>query len=237
MEFMEAQIKDSQIESSTRLYSAVRITDSSIGGLCSIGDNCSILKSELEGGVILNRNCAIDRSKMGFGSYLNQNTIVKNAIIGRFCCISWNVTIYGGSSHNYSAPSMYTAYHWNYLFHNHTDLGELDNKSKTMIGNDVWIGNGAIIINGVSVGDGAVIGAGAVVTKDVAPYTVVVGVPAKPIKKRFDEETISRLLKICWWNWPKEVIAANERVLRLEPLSEKNLLLMEEISKQVDSTK
>lgn len=232
--FMESIIKNSSIDKTVKLYNSVRITDSSIGEICSIGDNCSILKSELEGGVILNRNCAIDRSKMGFGSYLNQNTIVKNAIIGRFCCISWNVTIYGGSSHNYSAPSMYTAYHWNYLFHNHSDIGELDKKAKTIIGNDVWIGNGAIIINGVTIGDGAVIGAGAVVTKDVEPYTVVAGVPAKPIKKRFDEETISCLLKICWWNWPKEVIAVNERILRIEPLSKHNLLLMEGISKQVN---
>lgn len=74
------------------------------------------------------------------------------------------------------------------------------------IGNDVWIGHGAIILPGVTIGDGAVVGAGAVVSKDVAPYTIVVGVPAKPIRKRFSEDDINRLLAMKWWDWPQEII-------------------------------
>lgn len=72
---------------------------------------------------------------------------------------------------------------------------------RTKIGNDVWVGHGAIIISGVNIGDGAVIGAGAVVTKDVAPYAIVAGVPARVIRKRFDEVTIARLLETCWWDF------------------------------------
>lgn len=75
-----------------------------------------------------------------------------------------------------------------------------------MIGNDVWIGYEAVILSGVTIGDGAVIGARAVVTKDVPPYTIVGGVPAKTIRKRFPQETIDRLEKLQWWNWPKERI-------------------------------
>ena len=81
-----------------------------------------------------------------------------------------------------------------------------DNKGDIVIGNDVWIGYEAVILAGVTIGDGAVIGARAVVTKDIPPYTIVVGVPAKPIRKRFSQETIDLLLKIKWWNWPEERI-------------------------------
>ena len=81
------------------------------------------------------------------------------------------------------------------------------NKGDIVIGNDVWIGYEAVIFPGVTIGDGAVIGTRALVTKDVPPYTIVGGVPAKPIRKRFDPETIDLLLKTKWWDWPKERIA------------------------------
>jgi len=75
------------------------------------------------------------------------------------------------------------------------------------IGNDVWIGRGAFIMAGVSIGDGAVVGARALVSKDVEPYSIVGGVPATHIKYRFDADTIEKLMKIKWWNWPDELIA------------------------------
>ena len=81
-----------------------------------------------------------------------------------------------------------------------------DNKGDIVIGNDVWIGYEAVILAGVTIGDGAVIGARAVVTKDIPPYTIVGGVPAKPVRKRFTQKTIDLLLKIKWWNWPEERI-------------------------------
>ena len=227
---MDCIIKKSEVSSTSLVFKGVKIVESLIGENCSIGDYSSIYKSHLRGGNIINRNCSIDRSSFGFGSYVNQNTIVKNVEIGRFCCISWNVTLYGGSSHNYLAASTFSAYHWNYLFHNHANNGELEDKKKTTIGNDVWIGNGAIIIGGVTIGDGAVIGAGAVVTKDVEPYSVIVGVPAKTIRKRFDDRTISELLKIQWWNWPLDVIRENEMLLRINELNSENLELMKNIS-------
>lgn len=84
-----------------------------------------------------------------------------------------------------------------------------DNKGDIVIGNDVWIGFEAVILSGVKIGDGAVIGSRAVVTKDVEPYTIVGGVPAKAIRKRFDEQTIEKLEKIGWWNWSEEQIRQN----------------------------
>ena len=81
-----------------------------------------------------------------------------------------------------------------------------DNKGDIIIGNDVWIGYEAVIMAGVHIGDGAVIAARAVVTKDVPPYTIVGGTPARKIRMRFEEETIARLQQIQWWNWPVEKI-------------------------------
>lgn len=81
-----------------------------------------------------------------------------------------------------------------------------DNKGDIIVENDVWIGYEAVILAGVTIGDGAIIGARAVVTKDVPPYTIVGGIPAKQIRKRFNEETIDTLLKLKWWDWSKEYI-------------------------------
>ena len=84
-----------------------------------------------------------------------------------------------------------------------------DNRGDIVIGNDVWIGYEAVILSGVTIGDGAIIGTRAVVTKDVPPYTIVGGVPAKSIRKRFDEKVIEALLKIKWWDWTEEKVARN----------------------------
>lgn len=84
-----------------------------------------------------------------------------------------------------------------------------DNKGDIVVGNDVWIGYEAVILAGVTIGDGAVVGTRALVTRDVPPYTIVVGVPARPIRKRFDEPAVEALLALRWWDWPEERIAAN----------------------------
>ena len=84
-----------------------------------------------------------------------------------------------------------------------------DNKGDIVVGNDVWIGYEAVILAGVTIGDGAVVGARALVTRDVPPYTIVGGVPARPIRKRFDEPAVEALLALRWWDWPEERIAAN----------------------------
>ena len=90
-------------------------------------------------------------------------------------------------------------------------------KGDTIIGNDVWIGHDATIMPGVHIGDGAIIATKAVVTKDVEPYTIVGGNPAKPIRKRFSEATISKLLQLKWWNWEIEKITQNIEKLTSHP--------------------
>ena len=93
-------------------------------------------------------------------------------------------------------------------------------KGNTIVGNDVWIGNNATIMPGVIIGNGAIIGTNSLVTKNVDPYTIVGGNPARVIRKRFDQETIDLLLKIAWWDWPVEKITEQLPVLLSGNLAE-----------------
>lgn len=130
-------------------------------------------------------------------------------IIGKFCSIACGAKfIFNSANHRLSSLSTYPFpifyEEWNLQM---KDVSKAwDNKGNIVVGNDVWIGYEAIILAGVTVGDGAVIGARAVVTKDVPPYTIVGGIPARIIRRRFDEETIHALLRIKWWNWRPEQI-------------------------------
>ncbi|KXU41617.1 MAG: CatB-related O-acetyltransferase [Longibaculum muris] len=132
--------------------------------------------------------------------------------IGKFCSIACGAKfLFNSANHTMASLSTYPFP----LFFDEWELEKTnvmdawDNKGDIVVGNDVWIGYEAVILAGVTIGDGAVIGARAVVTKDVPPYTVVGGVPAKPIKKRFNDETITELLKLKWWNWSEEKISQN----------------------------
>ncbi len=130
--------------------------------------------------------------------------------IGKFCSIACGVKfLFTSANHTMRSLSTYPFpiffEEWGLDAKNICDAW--DNKGDIVVGNDVWIGYEAVILSGVTIGDGAIIGSRAVVTKDVAPYTIVGGVPAKPIRKRFDEETIAKLEQIQWWNRDEETIA------------------------------
>ena len=130
-------------------------------------------------------------------------------IIGKFCSIACGVRfMFTGGNHTMRSLSTYPFP----VFPDEWDLNETDvalawdNKGDIVIGNDVWIGYEAVIMQGVNIGDGAIIGTRSIVTKDVPPYTVVGGNPAKPIRKRFDDATINKLLEMQWWNLNPERI-------------------------------
>ena len=144
-------------------------------------------------------------------------------IIGKFCSIACGAKfLFNSANHKMASLSTYTFP----LFFEEWDLEKenvaqaWDQKGDIIIGNDVWIGYEAVILSGVTIGDSAVIGCRAVVTKDVPPYTIVGGVPAKPIRKRFDEETIKELQKIKWWDWPEEKIAGKIPAIQAGDLEE-----------------
>lgn len=131
--------------------------------------------------------------------YAHENSVE----IGAYCSIADGVTIYSGAEHHHEWVSSY----------NFSAKFKCKNcettKGNVIIGNDVWIADGVLILSGVKIGDGAVIAARAVVTKDIKPYEIVGGNPAKHIKFRFKEEQIKKLLSIQWWNWPIEKIENN----------------------------
>ncbi len=138
-------------------------------------------------------------------------------IIGKFCSIACGAKfLFNSANHAKTSLSTYPFplffEEWELDKNNVTE--SWDNKGNIIIGNDVWIGFEAVILAGVTIGDGAIIGTRAVVTKDVPPYTIVGGVPAKPIRKRFDNATISELLKIKWWDWSEEKIAQNIQAIK-----------------------
>ena len=135
-------------------------------------------------------------------------------IIGKFCMIASDVTfIMNGANH---LTNSITSYPFAIFGHDWSDAMEgksYPTKGDTIVGNDVWIGYNSTIMPGVKIGDGAIIATNSTVTKNVEPYTVVGGNPAKEIKKRFTENEINKLLKIRWWNWSIEKITKNVKKL------------------------
>ena len=129
-------------------------------------------------------------------------------VIGKFCQIATGVRfIMNGGNHPMAGVSTYPFK----VFGHSWSATPMDvvSKGDTVIGHDVWIGNSVTIMQGVQIGHGAIIGTNALVTKDVAPYTIVGGNPAKIIRKRFDDETTDFLLNLAWWDWPMDKIATH----------------------------
>ena len=174
--------------------------------------------------VITNPNITVGDFTM-YNDFVNDPTLFENnnvlyhypinhdkLQIGKFCSIACGAKfLFNSANHTLSSLSTYPfpLFFEEWGLEKKDVTNAWDNKGDIIIGNDVWIGYEAVVLAGVTIGDGAIVGTRAVVTKDVPPYTIVGGVPAKPIKKRFSEETISALLEIQWWNWSEERIARN----------------------------
>lgn len=186
-----------------------------------IGSNTFITNDSIfEGKNRIGSNCEIKWSQIGFGSYMGNNCYFERTKIGKFCSIAKNVDVVAGSHPTSKFVSTHPAFYSTYVVEDmfgyihekkYKELRFADEESKTavIIGNDVWIGSNASIMEGVTIGDGAIIAANALVTKDVAPYSIVGGVPAKHIKWRFDECQRDFLINFKWWDKPVEWIKEN----------------------------
>lgn len=173
--------------------------------------------SVLEGRNYIGKDVCLSNVTVGYGSYVNSGCDISNTRIGKYTSIGSRVTTELGS---HPADGKHVALHpafyskegsLGYSFtanDSYREMKYLDEKSRTqvIIGNDVWIGNNVSILEGVTIGDGAVVAAGSVVNKDIEPYAIYAGVPAKKIRERFPKEKADSLLEKPWWNRPVKEI-------------------------------
>ena len=182
----------------------------------------TVYESKLHNTVSLKKNVRVYFSTVDRYTYICRGSFVAHTDIGSFCSIAGRVNI--GLPHHdldYVSTSPVFLEEANYMRTNFASNPPPEER-RVSIGNDVWIGENAIILGGVKVGNGAVIAAGAIVTKDVPPYAIVGGVPAKVIKYRFDNETIRELEEIKWWEWDKEKIKKNKAFFERKLIIENN---------------
>ena len=200
-------VTDKTLTPDPTIHPSSLIRDSTLGEWTDIGPNCSIVESEI-----------------GDYTYCAGDVSIIYATVGRFCSIASHVRINPGNHPMHRVTQHHMTYRRSMFGfgEDDTEFFQWRRDHHVTIGHDVWIGHAAIIMPGVTIGTGAVIGSQAVVTKDVAPYTIVGGVPAKVIRERFPAETAERLTRIAWWDWPREVLEARfDDLLDLDRFLEK----------------
>lgn len=177
------------VADTSSIDASASVKQTKIGRFCEIGARCHIAESSL-----------------GDYSYLSHDADVIYTEIGKFCSIASHVRINPGNHPLQRAALHHFTYRTKQYGLGEDDAAFFDwrRSQAVKIGNDVWIGYQAIILPGVTIGDGAVIGAGAVVSHDVADFTIAVGVPARPLRARFDESICAHLQRIAWWHWSHE---------------------------------
>ena len=203
-----------------RTRSLKTLWGSSISKDVSYQKTSKIIRSKLSGNIKLEENTTIVSSiitgdvEIGAYSYLsgpniNIHSCINKVKIGRFCSIARGVQI---QEYNHPINKLSTSFLKKKLSHSNSIKEEIESKGEVIIGHDVWIGANAIILSGVKIGTGSIIAAGAVITKDVPPFAIVGGNPAKIIKFRFDDKVQNEIINSEWWNKkPKEILQLSSK--------------------------
>ncbi len=184
-------------------WNEASVIESEIGLGSSVGDQTIIRKSSLGEQVEIGRRNTIDNCSIGNGTYTCEFTIMKYATIGKYCAISWNVSV-GGANHDIHRLAVTPVQR--VLQEKVTEIYPSFQNEGCHIGNDVWLAAGCHVLRNVTIGNGAVIGANSVVTKDIPPYAIAVGSPAKVVCYRFSKEIIEKLQEIQWWDFPPKLL-------------------------------
>jgi phosphonate metabolism protein (transferase hexapeptide repeat family) len=192
-----------------------------------VAPDAEVVGSTLGAYVEVGPRTRISHSTFGDYSYIMEDGQVLFSTVGKFCSVASNVRIHAPNHPTWRASQHHFTYRSDDYFAGETRdqaIFAWRKENAVTIGHDVWIGHGATITAGVTVGSGAVIAAGAVVTKPVAPYAIVGGVPAKPIRMRFPDAIAERMLALAWWDWPHDRLRtalADFRALPVEAFVEK----------------
>ena len=174
------------------------VKNTTLGKRSTIDHDCVVLNSTIGSYVDIEKRNLIRSAVIGDMTYTGADVGIMWAEVGKYCCIARKVEI-GGNEHNYRAASMMPSYRL--LNKLGGKLSMHQDEEIVRVGNDVWIGNNVQILSGVKIGNGAVIGAGSVIARDVDPYTIMIGNPAKILRRR-------NCPRMAWWDWPLEKIAA-----------------------------
>ncbi|WP_097027907.1 CatB-related O-acetyltransferase [Clostridium peptidivorans] len=226
--------EDNSVGSNFKAFRNAVIKNCFCGDNVSIGDDTTVVSCKFGDNIAINRRNYINNSEIGNFTYTGINTTINFSTIGKFCSIARNVDI-GGFDHDYSKITTMPLFRFSQILAGGGNLVmQPKHEELCRIGNDVWIAAGAHILHKVTIGDGAIIGAGAVVTRDVEPYAIVAGVPARTIKYRFSEKHIEILQRIKWWDWPKDVIIENSEFLIHSEINDKTIEKLCQIAESIN---
>ena len=225
---VSAKVSNSAFGKGVKVFRNAVVSECTLGCNVSVGDDTTVVRSRIGSNVALNRRSYINDSYFGDCSYCGINTTINFSRIGKFCSLARNVDI-GGFDHDYRKVTTMPRFRLDQITGKKgvaTTHDEFCN-----IGNDVWVAAGTQILHKAKVEDGAIVGGGAVVTKDIPPYAIAVGVPAKVIGFRFPQKIIDELLDIRWWDWPQAVIERETNLLLDEDVNEDVIARMRAVMK------